>query len=101
MNTGCCLKNSVVVELMVVIQFRKEVLPIAHMLIDEDLRLKQGIQKSKTESEIKHGFIAKLNQFKERFQEKLEDQAIDYIIATAKEYGPKAIPIFIELMKTH
>jgi hypothetical protein len=71
------------------------------MLIDEDQRLNQTIEKSKTESKVKRGFIAKLNQFKEKFQEKLEDQAIDYIIATAKDYGPKAIPILIELIRSH
>jgi hypothetical protein len=83
------------------IQFRKEILPMAQMLIDEDQRLTQTIEKSKTKSKVKRGFIAKLNRFKEKFQEKLEDQAIDYIIGTAKDYGPKAIPILIELIRSH
>jgi hypothetical protein len=83
------------------IQFRKEVLPMAQKLIHEDRTLNQTIEKAKTESKVKLGFLAKLSQFKVKFQEKLEDQAIDYIIATAKDYGPKAIPILIELMRSH
>ncbi|MFZ0514421.1 MAG: hypothetical protein WAM14_22645 [Candidatus Nitrosopolaris sp.] len=55
------------------------------------------MQNSKAESNIKNGFIEKLNKFKD----KLEEQAIDYILTAAKAHGRKAIPILIELMKSH
>lgn len=83
------------------LQFRKEILPMAHMLIIQDQRLEQGIQRSKAESNIKSGFIEQLKEFKDKFKDKLEEQAIDYILTTARDLGIGAIPILLELMKLH
>lgn len=82
-------------------QFRKEILPMAQMLIDEDQKLELTVQNSKADPNVKSGFIEKANKFKGKFQDKLEEQAIDYILTIAKDYGSKAIPILIELMKSH
>ena len=81
------------------LQFRKEILPMAQMLINQDQKLEQTIQNSKADSNTKRGFIEKLKEFKDKFQDKLEDEAINFLINTAKEYGLKAIPILIELMR--
>lgn len=83
------------------LQFRKDILPIAKMLINNDQRLEQGVQRSKAESDVKLKLIDQLKKFKDRFKDKLEDQAIDYILKTTANYGIKAIPILIELMKSH
>jgi hypothetical protein len=83
------------------LQFRKEILPVAQMLINDDEKLEQGVHRSKVESEVKSGFIEQLRKFKDKFKDKLEDQAIDYILQTAANYSLKAIPILIELMKSH
>jgi hypothetical protein len=47
------------------------------------------------------GFIEQLKKFKNKFKDKLEDQAIDYKLKTAGNYSLNAIPILIELMKSH
>jgi hypothetical protein len=78
------------------LQFRKEILPMAQMLINQDQKLEQTIQSSKADSNTKKGFVEKLKEFKDKFQDKLEDEAINFLINTAK---PKAIPILIELMR--
>lgn len=83
------------------IQFRREILPMAQMLINQEETLEKTIRSSKAESNVKIGFLDNLRKFKDKFKDRLEDQATDYIIATAKEYGLKAIPILIELMKSH
>lgn len=83
------------------LQFRKEILPVAQMLINHDERLEQGVHRSKVESDVKSGFIEQVKKFGDKFKDKLEDQAIDYILHTAANYGIKAIPILIELMKSH
>ncbi|HET7147990.1 MAG TPA: hypothetical protein VFI73_05765 [Candidatus Nitrosopolaris sp.] len=47
------------------------------------------------------GFIEQLKKFKDKFKDRLEEQAIDYILEAARDYGSRAIPILIELMKSH
>jgi len=49
----------------------------------------------------KSGFVEQLKGFKDKFKEKLEEQAIDYILTTVKNLGIGAILILIELMKQH
>ncbi|MFZ0512647.1 MAG: hypothetical protein WAM14_13650, partial [Candidatus Nitrosopolaris sp.] len=83
------------------LQFRKEILPMAQMLINDDERLEQRVHRSKAESDVKSGFIEQLKKFGDKFKDKLEDQAIDFILDAAKTYAFKAIPILIELMKSH
>lgn len=53
------------------IQFRKEILPMAQMLINQDQKLQLTVQNSKAEPNVKSGFIEKLNKFKDKFQDKL------------------------------
>jgi hypothetical protein len=84
------------------LQFRKEFLPMAQMLINDDQRLEEGVKLSKAESDVKLKFIDQLKKFRDKFKDKLEDQAIDYILSVAENIGIKsAIPILIELMKSH
>jgi hypothetical protein len=83
------------------LQFRKEILPMAQMLINHDQRLEQGVKLSKAESDVKLKFIDQLTKSGDKFKDKLQDQAIDYILNVAKDIGIKAIPILIELMKSH
>ena len=81
------------------LQFRKEILPMAQMLISHEQKLEQRIQNSKANSEVKKGFILKLKGFRDKFQDRLESEAIDFIIKTAKDIGTKSIPILLDLMK--
>jgi hypothetical protein len=84
------------------LQFRKEILPMAQMLINDDQRLEQGVKLSKAESDVKLKFIDQLKKFGDKFKDKLEDQAIDYILSVAGNIGKAAaIPILIELMRPH
>jgi hypothetical protein len=80
------------------LEFRKKLLPMAQMLLNQDSILEQKIQSSKAELAVKNGFIEKLKKYKEKLEDKIEDQAIDFIITTAKEYGRRAVPILIVLM---
>jgi hypothetical protein len=69
------------------------------MLISQEPKLEQRIENSKANSEVKRGFILKLKGFADKFQDRLESEAIDFIIKTAKDVGMKSIPILIDLMK--
>jgi hypothetical protein len=84
------------------LQFRKEILPMAQTLINDDQRLEEGVKLSKAESHVKLKFIDQLIKFGDKSKDKLEDQAIDYILSVAGNIGKAAaIPILIELMKSH
>jgi hypothetical protein len=60
------------------LQFRKEIFPVAQMLINDDEKLEQGVHRTKTESDVKLGFIEQAKKFGDKFKDKLEDQAIIY-----------------------
>lgn len=65
---------------------RQEIHPIAQMLAKEQ-KLEEKIQNTTADSEVKKVVIEELKGFAQKFKDRLESQAADYIITTMERIG--------------
>jgi hypothetical protein len=81
-----------------VIQFRKELEPLAKMLIEQQQQYTKIIDKTRGDSKVKRSFIEILIRFKDKLESKLEEEAIDVIVGVAREHGIKAVTFLVNLV---
>jgi hypothetical protein len=81
------------------VHFRKEIHPVARMLAKQEQKLEEKIQNTAADSEVKKRVIAELKGFGQKFKDRLESQAADYIIETIFKVGVPSIPLFLALLK--
>jgi hypothetical protein len=81
------------------VQFRKELSPMAQMLVKQEQKLEEKIQNTTANSEVKNRIIQQLNEFGRKFKDRLESEAVEYIVTIMKDTGWKSIPIFMGIIK--
>jgi hypothetical protein len=81
------------------LQFRKEIHPVAQMLVNQEKKLEEKIQKASTRSEVKNRIIQELKGFGIKFKDGVEQDAVEHLITTMKVVGPRSIPAIMDALK--
>jgi hypothetical protein len=79
------------------VHFRQEIHPIAEMLAKEEQKLEEKIQNATVDSEVKKRVISELQEFGQKFKDRLPSQAADYVINIIFKVGVSSIPLLFAL----